>query len=114
MNTNENGYEHPTGMTSAPVAMYRDGIRASAVRLSDAVRALEAHPCWGLTRGAVTGERTESGWIVEALFGAPRAGLPTETGRAATCWQGHEVELVDGRGRCHCGESIAQFEPEVE
>jgi hypothetical protein len=107
MRTNENGYEHPTGIADAPVAMYRDGIRAAALRLSDAARALEAHPCWGLTRGAVTGERTESGWIVEALFGAPRA-------VSATCWQGHDVELVDGRGRCHCGESIAVTGPEVE
>ena len=105
--TDRDGYEHPTGVADAPVEMYRDGIRAAALRLSDAVRALEAHPCFGLTRGRVTGERTSGGWTVEALFGAPRA-------VSATCWQGHEVPLVDGRGRCHCGESIAQFEPEVE
>jgi hypothetical protein len=107
MRTNENGYEHPTGVADAPVEMYRDGIRSSARTLTSAVRALEAHPCWGLTRGRVTGERTSGGWTVEALFAEPRAA-------SATCWQGHEVPLTDGHGRCHCGETISVGTVEVE
>ena len=106
--TDRDGFVHPTGVASGiPVAMYRDGIRAAARTLTDAVRALEVHPCFGLSRGLVTGERTASGWTVEALFTEPRAA-------SATCWQGHDVPLVDGVGRCHCGETISRFEPEVE
>ena len=108
MRTNENGYEHPTGVASGiPVAMYRDGIRSSARTLTDAVRALETHPCFGLSRGLVTGERTSSGWTVEALFTESRSA-------SATCWQGHDVPLVDGVGRCHCGETISVGKVEVE
>ena len=107
MRTNENGFEHPTGVASVPVAMYRDGIRAVARTLTDAVRALETHPCFGLSRGLVTGERTSGGWVVEALFTESRSA-------SATCWMGHDVPLVDGHGRCHCGETISVGKVEVE
>jgi hypothetical protein len=104
--TDRDGFVHPTGVASVPVAMFRDGIRAAARTLTDAVRALEVHPCFGLSRGLVTGERTSDGWTVEALFAEPR-------GVSATCWQGHEVPLVDGVGRCHCGETISVGKVEV-
>jgi hypothetical protein len=102
--TDNEGYEHPTGVADAPtVAMYRDGLTVTAATLAEAVAAIEAHPCAGITT-SIGGERTATGWDVCAAFSERRAGVRGMV--RATCWQGHEVPLVDGVGRCHCGEDI--------
>jgi hypothetical protein len=119
MRTNENGYEHPTGVDESDgcrVEVGRYAVTATGPTLSATLRALAGHPLVqdgevhflsGHARGAVA---TIAGFLRER-----RAPMPTPAGRGtAACWQGHEVSLVDGRGRCHCGETISRLEPEVE
>ena len=105
--TDNEGFEHPTGVADAPtVAMYRDGLTVRGASLDAVLRAMADSHVTGLAF-RVVGERTVHGWELRASFAEKRAGVPVPVSGAATCWQGHEVPLVDGAGRCHCGETIA-------
>jgi len=93
------------------ITEHRDGIEAEGETLKEVLYKIADHPA--VTDGEIVSAiayRTATRAYGRAVYRERGAGVPT----AATCWQGHEVPLVDGVGRCHCGETIEIGKVEVE